>query len=45
MVEHSLYSVARSDYPPGKLEIICIDDGSTDDTWQYIDRARGAIPT
>ncbi len=34
MVEHSLYSVARADYPREKLEIICIDDGSTDDTWQ-----------
>ena len=44
MVEHSLYSVARSDYPREKLEIICIDDGSTDDTWEYIDRARQRYP-
>ncbi len=44
MVEHSLYSVAKADYPPEKLEIICIDDGSTDDTWQYIDRARRRYP-
>jgi len=44
MVEHSLYSVARADYPREKLEIICIDDGSTDDTWEYIDRARQRYP-
>jgi hyaluronan synthase len=44
MVEHSLYSVARANYPREKLEIICIDDGSTDDTWRYIERARGRYP-
>ena len=44
MVEHSLYSVARADYPNDRLEIICIDDGSTDDTWQYILRARQRYP-
>jgi hyaluronan synthase len=44
MVEHSLYSVARADYPREKLEIICIDDGSTDDTWHYINKARQRYP-
>ena len=44
MVEHSLYSVARAAYPKEKLEIICIDDGSTDDTWRYIKRARQRYP-
>ncbi|MBM4289803.1 MAG: glycosyltransferase [Deltaproteobacteria bacterium] len=44
MVEHSLYSVAQAAYPPEKLEIICIDDGSTDDTWDYIHRARQRYP-
>jgi hyaluronan synthase len=44
MVEHSLYSVARADYPKDRLEIICIDDGSTDDTWQYIHRAQQCYP-
>ena len=28
MVEKALYSVAASDYPADRLEIICIDDGS-----------------
>ena len=40
MVEKALYSVAASDYPAECLEIICIDDGSRDDTWDYIERAR-----
>ena len=36
--------MARADYPREKLEIICIDDGSTDDTWRYIKRARQRYP-
>ncbi len=44
MVEMALYSVARADYPTDRLEIICVDDGSTDDTWQYIDQARDRFP-
>ncbi len=44
MVEKSLYSVADSDYPADRLEIICIDDGSKDDTWDYIQRAQQTYP-
>jgi len=44
MVEKALYSVAASDYPAHRLEIICIDDGSRDDTWTYIDRAAKRYP-
>ncbi|MFZ5453432.1 MAG: glycosyltransferase family 2 protein [Thermodesulfobacteriota bacterium] len=44
MVEKSLYSVAASDYPADRLEIICIDDGSKDDTWEYIQRAQSRYP-
>jgi hyaluronan synthase len=44
MVEMALYSVAQADYPRDKLEIICVDDGSTDDTWDYIHRARQRFP-
>jgi len=44
MVENALYSAVASDYPSGLLEIICIDDGSRDDTWFYIDRAQKRYP-
>jgi hyaluronan synthase len=36
MVEKAVDSVASALYPHEKLEIIVIDDGSTDDTWRYI---------
>ncbi len=32
----TLRSVAASDYPAEKLQIISVDDGSQDDTWQWI---------
>lgn len=44
MVAKCLDSVAQADYPVDKLEIICVDDGSTDDTWAYIARARERYP-
>jgi len=44
MVEDSIASVAAARYPPGRLEIIAIDDGSTDDTWRYIERAARRFP-
>jgi hyaluronan synthase len=44
MVEKAIYAAAASDYPVERLEIICIDDGSTDDTWTYLDRARQRHP-
>ena len=44
MVEKSIYAAAASDYPADRLEILCIDDGSKDDTWFYIDRARKRYP-
>ncbi len=44
MVEKAIHSVAASDYPADCLEIFCIDDGSKDDTWEYIDRAARLFP-
>ena len=44
MVEDSIASVAGARYPRGRLEIIAIDDGSTDDTWCYIERAARRFP-
>ncbi|MDF2177881.1 glycosyltransferase [Aliiglaciecola sp. CAU 1673] len=32
-------SVMKSDYPKEKLQVICIDDGSKDDTWHWIQAA------
>ncbi len=44
MVEKAIYATAASDYPADRLEIICIDDGSKDDTWHYIEKARNRYP-
>ena len=44
MVQESIASVAASRYPRGRLEIIAIDDGSTDDTWRHIERAARRFP-
>jgi hyaluronan synthase len=45
MVEKALYSVAAADYPKDRLEIICIDDGSRDDTWDLSEKLANASPT
>lgn len=39
MVEKTIGSIVEADYPRERLEIIAIDDGSRDDTWQYINSA------
>ena len=39
MVARSIDSVANAAYPPDQLEIIVVDDGSTDDTWSHIQEA------
>jgi hyaluronan synthase len=44
MVEKAVSHVAGSDYPADRLEIICIDDGSQDDTWEFIQRACRRFP-
>ena len=44
MVESSIASVAAARYPRHLLEIIAIDDGSSDDTWRYIERAAHRFP-
>ena len=44
MVAKAIAAVAASDYPADRIEIICIDDGSTDDTWFYIKQAQGRYP-
>jgi hyaluronan synthase len=44
MVQKSIDSVAAADYPPNRLEIIVVDDGSTDDTWKHIEAAASRYP-
>jgi len=42
-VWHTLLSLAASDYPAEKLQLIAIDDGSRDDTWLWMQRAKEAL--
>jgi len=39
LVYHTLRSIVASNYPADKLEILVVDDGSTDDTWHWIKKA------
>lgn len=36
----TLLSLAESDYPEGKLQLLAIDDGSKDDTWYWMQQAK-----
>jgi hyaluronan synthase len=45
MVVKTLHSVAESDYPANKLQIIAVDDGSKDDTWHWIQHAAAQLGT
>ncbi len=36
----TLKSLAASNYPPEKIQIIAVDDGSSDDTWDWICKAK-----
>jgi len=44
MVARSIESVAAADYPRGRLQIVVVDDGSTDDTWEHVSRAASRYP-
>jgi len=44
MVEKAIYSVLSADYPRDRLEVFVVDDGSTDDTWRYIEAAAAKYP-
>jgi hyaluronan synthase len=45
MVERSIRSVARSEYPKESLEIIVVDDGSRDDTFFHMQHLRREFPS
>ncbi len=36
LVAKTVRSIAEADYPADRLQIIVVDDGSTDDTWRHI---------
>ncbi|PZR19645.1 MAG: glycosyl transferase family 2 [Flavobacterium psychrophilum] len=40
LVFDTLVSLVKSNYPEAKLEIMAIDDGSKDDTWEWMQRAK-----
>ena len=40
LVYHTLISLAESRFPEEKLQLIAIDDGSQDDTWQWMKKAK-----
>lgn len=44
MVAKSVESVVSARYPRERLEILVVDDGSTDDTWTHIERVAGLYP-
>lgn len=44
LVKRSILSAAAAHYPRDKLEIIVIDDGSRDNTWQHIKAAASEHP-
>ena len=44
MVQRSIHSCAKATYPRDRIEIIVIDDGSVDDTWDHIERSARAHP-
>lgn len=43
-VYETIRSIANADYPEGKIKIVAIDDGSRDDTYSYMVRARDEFP-
>jgi hyaluronan synthase len=44
MVAQTIDSVAAAHYPRDRIEIIAVDDGSRDDTWQHIELAASRYP-
>jgi hyaluronan synthase len=44
LVRRAIDAVARSLYPRHKLQVIAVDDGSTDDTWKHICTAASKAP-
>lgn len=45
LVQQTLRSLATSNYPAEKLQLIAVDDGSQDNTWHYIQKAAKEFPS
>jgi len=43
LVYDTLISLTNSNYPESKLQILSIDDGSKDDTWNWMQRAKAEL--
>lgn len=43
LVYRTLKSLVQSDFPEEKLQILAIDDGSKDDTWQWMLKAKSEL--
>jgi hyaluronan synthase len=43
-IAETLERVLRSDYPPDLLQLVAVDDGSTDDTWSRMEEVRRRHP-
>lgn len=43
LVYDTLMSLANSNYPEHKMQLIAIDDGSKDDTWRWIQQAKSTL--
>lgn len=43
LVYETLKSIANSDFPKHKLQILAIDDGSKDDTWNWMQKAKSEL--
>lgn len=39
----TLTTIANSDYPRNKIQLIAIDDGSEDDTWEWMSKAKSQL--
>jgi len=42
-VYDTLHSIAKSNYPKSKIQLIAIDDGSKDDTWDWMRKAKDEL--
>lgn len=43
LVYDTLMSLAASQYPEEKMQLLAIDDGSKDDTWQWMQKAKAKL--